>query len=166
MIRKHLFVLLVLVSFTGAICAQNGDFSISPMELEPVSATVGDSAIAAQFIVRHIGFSAPVYLRIEGKDSTMFRLDADSATSYVDVIHAWYVPTQAGKHQAYVIADCPALPARRDTVRFEGTATDPTGIYNVSPEHPSASRKIMQDGAFFIQTPQGTYTLTGAVIPR
>jgi len=167
MYKKHLTILALWLSFAGAVYAQDGkgDFTISPLELEPVKATVGDSAIAAQFIVRRYLLTAPVYLHWESTDSLMFALEKDSADGYVDVIHAWYVPTEAGKHKACLLVDCPDVPEHRDTVRFEGTATTLSGIFAVPADLP-ASRKIMQAGAVYIQTPQGTYTVTGAATPH
>ncbi len=165
MYKKHLTILTVWLSVMGAIYAQDGNFTISPLDLEPVQTTVGDSAIAAQFIVRRYFLNAPVYLHWESTDNLMFALDKDSADGYVDVIHAWYVPTEAGKHKACLLVDCPDVPAHCDTVRFEGTATAPSGIDAV-PVAPSASRQIMQNGVVYILHPQGTYTITGAPTPR
>lgn len=168
--RRLLFLLFTCSTLSYGLAQTTGTYTISPdsTDLEPVSAIVGDSSIAAQFIIRryNLDIEAPIYLHFSGTDSAFFHLDKIASTGFVDVVHVWYVPTTAGKHTAIFTTTCALAPDCDVKMVFNATAEEPTGLREaLSEEVADSSVKnghlIHQDGMTFVATPHGIYTLDG-----
>lgn len=173
---KRLLLIGVLAACVCCCLAQTtGYYTISPdsADLEPVTAVVGDSAIAAQFIIRRYNMDAdrPISLHFSGTDSAFFHLSKHLSTGLVDVVHAWYVPTQAGSHTATLTTTCTAAPDSDIQLLFHATAVAPTGVADIighgeQGSAPTHKYLVLKNGMLLLVTAQGTYTFTGQCLTR
>lgn len=114
---------------------------VTPDKVETVAGTVGETTEVATFHFSATAMPGVTHLEITGANKDQFSLSATeiAAGSSETDITVSYTPTAVGKHRAYLMIDCDALPAVSKMILLDAYAIDPQTppTITVSPATPA-----------------------------
>ena len=100
---------------------------VTPDRLPSVNTTIGNSVTMQTLHIEQGNLNGPTSFELSYTDAGQFQLSTDGLAadqSTCDLIIT-YAPTRAGTHIAYLNIDNLSHPALHQTIRLEGTCTDP-----------------------------------------
>ena len=108
--------------------------NVLPSKLSPVETTIGNSVTFQTLHIKQGNLSGTTVFELSYTDADQFSLSTSSLAadqSECDLVIT-YAPTAAGSHIAYLNIDNEAHPILHQTIKLEGTCTDPSKLPTIS----------------------------------
>ena len=108
--------------------------NVVPGTLNPVETTVGHSVAFQTLHIKQGNLSGTTKFELSYNDANQFKLSASSLAagqSECDLVIT-YVPTAAGAHIAYLNIDNEAHPVLHQSIKLQGTCTDPSQVPTIT----------------------------------